>query len=123
MVAGVSVSGFAPSYGSPGVSVSIRGQGFDPLSAGNVVVIGGIATVADSAQPDLIIAKVPIAAVSGPLSVAVKGIVATSTVDFVVLPAGTVLSGLLGGTPVSLNGAFRSYSSLPGRAEGQRGDA
>jgi len=115
VIDGVAVTGFAPGYGSTATSVSIQGQGFDPVPSNNQLSFGGVSAVVDSARPDLVTAKVPASAVTGPIAIVVGGKRAQSPHDFVVLPAGTDLSGLVGGTSMPLDGQFHAYSSLAGR--------
>lgn len=115
VVDGVAVTGFAPAYGAIGTTVSIQGQGFDTVAANNQLSFGGVAAVVDSARADLLTAKVPASAATGPVAVAVGAKRGQSASNFVVLPAGGDLSGLLGGTSVPLDAQFRSYSSLAGR--------
>ena len=72
-VDGIAITGFAPSYGSANVAVSIQGQGFDPVAENNQVSFGGVAAVVDSVRPDLIVARVPVTATTGPIAVTVQG--------------------------------------------------
>jgi hypothetical protein len=115
VIDGVAIIAFAPAYGAIGTTVSIQGQGFDPVASNNQLSFGGVAAVVDSARSDLITAKVPGSAVTGPIAVVVGAKHAQSAGDFVVLPAGSDLSGLVGGTSVPLDAQFRPYSSLAGR--------
>ncbi|HVI55395.1 MAG TPA: IPT/TIG domain-containing protein [Luteibacter sp.] len=115
-VSGVAITGFAPAYGSGGVSVSIQGQGFDPVASNNQLSFGGVAAVVDSARPDLLTAKVPASAVTGPIAVVAGGKRAQSATDFVIFPPGTDLSGIVGRATLPIDGVFHPYSSLAGRS-------
>lgn len=115
VVDGVAVAAFAPSYGSAGVQVSIQGQGFDSTPAGNQVTFGGVAAEIDSASPDLIVAKVPVSALTGPIAVTVGGVRAQSAHDFIVLPVGGDLSGLASASLLPLDGTAHNVASLANR--------
>jgi hypothetical protein len=86
----VSVSSFSPTVGSPGEQVQIQGSGFYPGTL--VVRFNGVQdTTAQATSQDgtSIMAKVPVGATTGPISVSVNGGAAASSADdFTVIGAG-----------------------------------
>jgi hypothetical protein len=115
-VDGLAITGFAPSYGSSGTSVSIQGHGFDAVAANNQVSFGGVTAVVASARPDLLTTTVPATAVTGPIAVVTSGKRAQSPIDFVILPSGADLNGIVGRAALPLDGTYHSYSSVAGRS-------
>ncbi|MDP9302285.1 MAG: DNRLRE domain-containing protein, partial [Actinomycetota bacterium] len=107
----VTISGFSPSSGPAGTSVTIDGSGFTGTSevAFNGTSVGsGNFTVGSDAQ---ITATVPSGATSGPISVTAPGGTATSSTDFTVTPSPPpIISGFSPssgpvGTSVTIDGS------------------
>jgi hypothetical protein len=90
--AGTTVSGFSPTAGGVGTSVTIAGSGFtgatDVAFDGTSVGAGNFTVDTDAR----ITATVPAGATSGPVSVTVGGTTATSSASFTVTGSGTVLT-------------------------------
>lgn len=114
-IAGLAINGFAPLFGSANASVSIQGQGFDPIPANNEVSFGGVRATIVSAGPDLIVATVPVSAVTGPIALTVAGKTAQTARDFIVLPAGSDANGLVSASLLPLDGTTHSLASLASR--------
>ena len=60
---------FAPTSGTAGTAVTIRGTGFADTTAANRVEFAGVAAVVVSASPTQLVAMVPAAAATGPIAV------------------------------------------------------
>lgn len=116
--AGLSVDGFSPGAGTPDMVVYIRGDGFDPVPAGNQVAFNGVVATVDRSSPSLIVAHVPTSATTGPVSVTTGGHTAASPASFVVLPAGFDPASYGGGSVIPLDDTFRTYGSLAGKRWG-----
>lgn len=82
--AGVSITGFAPQRGAPGVAVMITGSHFDPLPANNTVRFNGIAATVTSASATSLVVTVPAAATTGKISVTVGSSTGASGQNFIV---------------------------------------
>jgi hypothetical protein len=104
------ISGFAPTSGSPGTSVTISGTGFSGATA---VSFNGAAASYSVSSDTQITATVPSGATSGPISVTTGGGSVSSTASFTVTaapaPAPTISSfspnhGSVG-TRVTINGS------------------
>ncbi|OJJ19184.1 hypothetical protein BKI52_20445 [marine bacterium AO1-C] len=76
----------SPLHGKEGDLVTIQGKAFSPTASKNIVSFGGVATVADSVNGNALYVTVPVGALTGQVTVAVRGQVATSTDVFVVAP-------------------------------------
>jgi gliding motility-associated-like protein len=81
------ITSFTPTSGPEGITVTITGTNFDPLSSGNTVTFNGVASVVTSATPTSIITTVPVGATTGPIAVTVGGNTATSATNFMVTAA------------------------------------
>jgi gliding motility-associated-like protein len=75
---------FEPTHGVPGTYVTIKGQGFDPVAANNVVSFNGEAAQVISGTTDTLVVIVPDAATDGPISVTANGTTDNTFDDFVV---------------------------------------
>jgi hypothetical protein len=118
-----SVTGFGPPSGAPGTAVTISGMN---LGGATAVKFGGVAASVSSDSSSQIVATVPAAAVSGPISVTTAAGTATSAASFAVSPVVNGFSptsgpvettvtisggGFSGATAVSFNGkAAGSFS-------------
>jgi YD repeat-containing protein len=75
---------FNPQQGPPGTAVTIRGQGFSATPSSDVVKFHGRVARVSSATTTTLVATVPAGATTGPISVTLGGITATSSTNFVV---------------------------------------
>jgi RHS repeat-associated protein len=82
-----SISGFSPSIGTPGTSVTINGSNFDPRIVNDVVTFNGLRADLASASATTISATVPSFATSGLIGVATPDGSGVSTGDFFVPPS------------------------------------
>jgi len=112
---GLTVLTFKPSAGVPGTTVAIQGHGFSSSASSNRVAINGSDATVDLAQENLLLARVPASATSGPITVAVNEKSVASAESFLVLPRGIDQTTLAGVSPLPLDDAFRPYGSLANR--------
>lgn len=100
---------FSPATGLPTTQVTITGSKFGTYKNALTVLFGGIvATQIDSLSDNIIIARVPVGAASGPVSIKVWDASLTSSTTFTVLPPPVIISlstgaGLPGDT-IAING-------------------
>ncbi len=92
----LSITALSPTGGPVGTTVEISGSGFDPLRNGNVVRFNGLQAAVqavDVSQPlHKLTVTVPVGAATGPVTVEVRGVVATG-------PVFTIGSTVTTGTP------------------------
>ena len=77
---------FNPQEGPIGISVTIRGQGFNANPALDLVKFNGTAATVTSATTSVLVATVPAGATTGPISVTVQFHTVTTPNNFVVVP-------------------------------------
>lgn len=82
----VSVSGFTPTSGAVGDTVTINGSGFSNTVGQNTVTFNGTAAAVTSATTTQIVTSVPAGATTGPITVVSQNGMATSSSAFVVRP-------------------------------------
>ena len=100
------ITGFLPTAGVPGSTVTLTGSGFTPASQ---VLFGGVGTTAIMVDSDTqITATVPAAAISGPLTVVVPAGELVSADSFTVQP--TTLPG--GGPPIPPSVALPTITGI-----------
>lgn len=80
------ITGFTPSSGTAGTSVTITGTNFSTTTAGNEVSFNGVPSVSTASTATSITVTVPAGATTGPISVTVLGNTGTSTSDFTIIP-------------------------------------
>ncbi|HTP66935.1 MAG TPA: IPT/TIG domain-containing protein [Geobacteraceae bacterium] len=97
------ISGFSPTSGPVGTSVTISGTNFSTTPASNTVKFNGTAATVTSSTASQIITTVPAGATTGPISVTVAGNTATSSTSFTVTSAVLTAVGY-DGDPVPANG-------------------
>jgi RHS repeat-associated protein len=99
-----SISGFSPSSGAVGLSVTINGMNFTGVTS---VKFNGTAAIITSKTDIQLKATVPTNATTGKIAVTTPGGTATSATDFTVAPRITSFSPTSGpeGTSVTINGA------------------
>lgn len=102
---------FSPNHGGSGDVVRISGQGFSPTASQNVVMFNGVAASVDAASAQALIVAVPNGATTGPLTVSVGALSASSEVPFLVdahgrMPVISSVAPLIAsaGTPITLVG-------------------
>ena len=106
----VSISGFSPTSGPAGTSVTITGAGFNATPANNAVMFNGTAASISSSSATSISTTVPTGATTGRIQVTVAGVTATSAQDFVVTtPGAPIITSFTpttgaSGTSVSVTG-------------------
>ncbi len=81
----VSVIEFTPDQGTAGTAVTIYGTGFSLIAAQNTVQFNGVTATVTAASATQLIAVVPAAATSGPITVTTPTGLAVSTTNFEVL--------------------------------------
>jgi hypothetical protein len=84
VAAAPTISGFTPSSGPPGTTVTINGTGFTGTSSVTINGVGAAYTVTSNTQ---ITATVPNGATTGPIAVTTSSGTATSSTSFSVTPA------------------------------------
>jgi YD repeat-containing protein len=119
----LAIFSLSPRQSGIGSVVTIVGQGFSPSPTQNTVLFNGVPAAVVSASATTLVAAVPVGATTGPISVTVGGVTATSTDSFTVLTnvlavlsaspkaalAGTVVPNFLV-TGQNLNGATFAFS-------------
>lgn len=108
----LSLAEFSPNQGAVGSTVAMYGSGFNPVPANNTVRFGGVTASVSSATPNQLIVAVPAGAVTGPLTVTVGGVTATSAQPYTVLPAAAGLPSIAGVAPT--NGGAGTAVTLTG---------
>ena len=91
------ISGFTPSSGTVGTSVTITGTGFDPTPANDQVAFNGTWTGISAATSTQLTVAVPYAASTGPIGVRVNGSTPVYTSSIFTVPPPTISSF----TPIS----------------------
>jgi hypothetical protein len=81
---GLAVTGFSPTSGAVSDSVTVYGAGFSSTPANNTVKFNGVTASVTASDAGSIATTVPSGATTGPVSVTVGGITATSAQSFVV---------------------------------------
>lgn len=89
VVAGPSVSGFSPAAGKVGDQVTVTGAGFDDVSE---VAFAGVPAEILWSSPSTIVARVPVQAGTGPITVTTANGVGASTSEFTVYQRPEILS-------------------------------
>ena len=107
---GLSISGFTPSSGAVGTSITILGSGFSATPANNSVQFNGVAATVTAADTGSLAVTVPTGATTGRISVTVGAATATSAQDFtVVIPGAPTIASFspasgAAGTTVAVTG-------------------
>jgi len=83
---GLSVTGFSPTSGEVGDTVTIQGTNFDATAANNTLACNGVTATVDSSTSTEIVTTVPSGATTGKISVTVGGVTVTSSDSFSVVP-------------------------------------
>jgi YD repeat-containing protein len=78
------VLNFTPQQGPVGTTVTIQGQGFSATPSGNTVQFNGTVAIVSTASATTLTATVPAGATTGPISVTVGGVTATTSNSFTV---------------------------------------
>jgi len=91
--ASLAILNIVPARGGAGGSVTIYGQNFSSVAAGDTVMFNGVAATVISASATAIVVQVPNGVSTGPVSVTVGGNMVTSgTLDFTVIGLPTITS-------------------------------
>jgi len=107
------ITAFTPGQGAAGTTVTISGLRFSSSMANNIVKFNGTTATVSSASATQLVVTVPTGATTGPITVTVNGLTATSSADFTVTTASsgtaptlTSLTPTAGavGTTVTLSG-------------------
>jgi YD repeat-containing protein len=103
----LAILNIAPQRGGPNSTVTIYGQNFSGVAAGNTVMFNGVAATVISASATALVVQVPAAVTTGPVSLTVNGATATSgSLNFTVpnIPTITSISPAFGyqGQPVTV---------------------
>lgn len=88
----LAVFNFLPPQGGVGTTVTIQGQGFSTIPSENLVAFNGASATVVSASATALVVTVPANASTGPIAVTVGGQTATSTGNFIFVPAPAILS-------------------------------
>jgi YD repeat-containing protein len=91
---GPAITSFAPASGGSGAAVTINGTGFAALAADNRVTFNGVPAMITSSATTRIVAKVPVGAASGPLTVTSQAVSARSAASFTVTAPNLVPTAL-----------------------------
>jgi gliding motility-associated-like protein/uncharacterized delta-60 repeat protein len=83
---GPTITNFTPGNGMVGATVTITGTNFSSIPSNNIVEINGIVAVVSVSSLNSLTVAVPSGATTGPISVTVGGVTATSATDFNVVP-------------------------------------
>jgi hypothetical protein len=110
-----SITSFSPASGAVGATVTITGNNFSTTAANNLITFNGVAAVVTSSTVNTITTVVPPGASTGPISLALNGIVVNSGTNFTVLPSPSITgfspsSGAVSAT-VTISGA--NFSTTP----------
>ncbi|MFF0151934.1 IPT/TIG domain-containing protein, partial [Micromonospora sp. NPDC005203] len=97
------ITGFSPTSGVPGDTVTISGTGFDPDKARDVVEFNGIRARVTAATATSLTAVVP-GTSSGRIAVRTPGGVATSAARFATAPGPFALGKIVSTTDLTING-------------------
>jgi RHS repeat-associated protein len=101
------IESLSPAAGAIGATVTIEGYGFEPTQGGNTVTFNGVSATPTSWNDASIVVLVPVAAMSGNVTVTVGG-VASNGANFTLLPSANItnLSPTSGGvgTLVTITG-------------------
>src|SRR5229473_338865 len=112
----VTITGFTPTSGTAGNSVTIYGTAFSNTASQNTVSFNGVAATVTSATATSLVALVPTGASSGPITVTTPTGSATSTDQFIVnsLPVITGFTPTIGsvGTTVAITGSSFSDNKV-----------
>jgi hypothetical protein len=100
------ITGFSPTSGDVGETVTIQGTNFDTTAADNTVTFNGVTATVDSSTATSIVTTVPSGATTGSIFVKVDGMTAASSNSFTVRPAITEFLPVNGsvGTAVIISG-------------------
>jgi YD repeat-containing protein len=104
----LAILNLAPQRGGPNTTVTIYGQNFSAVAAGDTVMFNGVAATVISASATALVVQTPAGVATGPVSVTVNGNTVTSgTLNFTVpnLPTITSISPAVGydGETVTVN--------------------
>jgi YD repeat-containing protein len=111
----LSIVAFTPNVAYSGSILSIYGTGFSTNPGQNGVTVGGAAASVSSSTNTSIVTTVPLDATTGPITVSVAGVTATSSQNLTVLREPVVLQQL---HRVAERDAFRSHHPIDHRAAG-----
>jgi len=89
-----SISGFTPTIGTPGTSVTVNGSNFDGSKGNNLVSFNGLRAEVSSTSATAISTTVPPFATSGRIGVATPEGSGVSSADFFVPPSGYTVSNV-----------------------------
>jgi YD repeat-containing protein len=78
------IAAFSPMYGHAGTTVTILGTGFSATPANNTVTIGGVAAAVSASTTTTIASAIPQGANTGPITVTVDSVTATSAQNITV---------------------------------------
>jgi YD repeat-containing protein len=81
---GLAVLNFTPQQGPVGATVTIQGQGFSTTPGADTVQFNGVAATVTAATSSTLTVTVPASATTGPISVTVGGVTATTSNSFTV---------------------------------------
>jgi FG-GAP-like repeat/IPT/TIG domain/Secretion system C-terminal sorting domain/FG-GAP repeat len=100
------ISSVSPSSGDWVSTVTITGTNFDVTAANNNVKLNGLDATVTAATATSLTTRVPIGATTGKITVTVNGLTATSSSDFTITPAISMVSPTSGvtGTSVTITG-------------------
>ena len=110
-----SITGFNPTNGAYGVTVTISGTNFSSVPSENTVKFNGISSVVTTSTTTSITTTVPVGATTGPISVTFNGITGNSSTNFIV-PTPTITdftpnSGAVGATVILTGTNFNATST------------
>ena len=109
------ITGFTPTSGAVGTSVTITGTNFDVIATNNIVKFNGIiAAITGTPTATSITTSIPTVATTGAITITVNGQTGTSSSNFLVVPAAAqnVTSSSIGATSFKIN-----WSASPGATD------
>lgn len=105
------VTSFSPTYGLPGVNVTIEGLNFDLLTGNNAVTFNNVSATVVSSTSDQLTVTVPALATTGKISITVNSLSVESSTNFEVLKD-IPRNNLLAFFPFTGNGVSQNTTSF-----------
>ena len=113
--ASLAILNITPLSGTTGQTITIYGQNFSAVAAGDLVQFGGVTATVVSASSGTLVVQVPAGFTSGTVTVTVNGVTASSgSLSFVPPPSITSISPLYGNIGQTLNGVVVQGFNLAG---------
>jgi trimeric autotransporter adhesin len=109
------VNNFLPSTGHAGQAITVYGDNFDTTPAANTLTIGGVVASVTTATPNTLSSTIPYGAATGPISVTVDGVTATSAQSLIIkLPTITSFAPVVVNPGMAVTAAGTHLNLVPG---------